>query len=139
MPFCLIDIGKQDEHLVAEIADLVIFELIELDIIQVTSSKISLMLNDAPSLSRDQAFLSDAGYVFEASVQRVDGIFILMARMYSQSVDAYVWHNKFSFSLEERKVVIQLILNEVNRFLLDEIRPINFDLFDLKDNLKLTA
>jgi TolB-like protein len=139
MPFCLIDIGKQDEHLVAEIADLLIFELIELDIIQVTSSKISLMLNDAPGLSRNQPFLSDAGYVFEASVQRVDGIFILMARIYSQSVDAYVWHNRFSFRLEEKKVVIQLILSEVNKFLVDEIRPINFDLFDLKDNVRLSA
>jgi TolB-like protein len=139
MPFLLIDICQQDEHFVAEIADLVIFELVELDVIQVTSSKISLMLNASPNLSKDQTFHLDARYMFEASVQKVEGTFILMARIYSQSVDAYVWHNRFSFSPEEKKVGIQQIVTEVNKFLIDEIPPINFDFFDLKDNVRLAA
>jgi len=139
MPFFVIGNCQQDQRFVAEIADLIIFELLELDIIPVTSSKISLMANAAPSSSINQAFLLGACYVFEASVQKVDGTYSLMARIYSQSVDAYVWHNRFSFSLEEKKVGIQLIVNAVNKFLLDEIPPINFDLFDLKDNVRLTA
>ena len=133
MPFLMIDMFEQDEHLVAEIADLVIFELVELDVIQVTSSNASLMFN-APS--RKQNVMLDAHYMFEASVQKAEGTLILMARIYSQLADAYVWHSRFSFNPKDKKVGVQIIANEVNKFLLDEISPINFDLFYSKDNLR---
>jgi TolB-like protein len=136
MPFLLIDMFEQDEHLVAEIADLVIFELVELDIIQVTSSNISLMFNAPLSLSRRQNVLLDAHYMFEASVQKAEEKLILMARIYSQLADAYVWHSRFSLNPKEKKVGVQMIASEVNKFLLDEISPINFDLFYSKDNLR---
>jgi len=134
MPFLPIDLSAQDEHLVAEIADLVIFELVELDIIQVTSSNLALVFNSPSSLSGNQTVLLDAHYMLEASVQKIDGTLILMARMYSHLADAYVWHNRFSFNSENKKVAVQIIGDAVNKFFVDEISSINVDLFDSKCN-----
>jgi len=134
MPFVLIDMCDKDKNLVAEIADLVIFELVELDMIRVTSSNLSQMFN---ALSREQNVPLDAYYMFEASVQKAKEKLILMARIYSQFADAYVWHRRFSLSPKDKKFGVQMIANEVSKFLLDETSPINFDLFYQKDNLRV--
>lgn len=139
MPFLKIDLSTQDEHLVADIANLVIFELLELDIIQVTSSNISLMFNSPSSLSSNQTVLLDAHFMLEGAVHKIEEKLILMTRIYSQLADAYVWHSRFSLNAEDKKLGVQMIANEVNKFLLDETSPFNYNLLDLNDNLRSEA
>jgi TolB-like protein len=136
MPFSMIDICQQDEYLIDEITNLFIFELVELDIIQVTSRKISLILNTSQSLSKKASKHLTADYMLEGTIQKSEKTLILMLRIYSQLEDAYVWHFRLTFSVEEKIKAIQLIAKEINKFLLDDLPENNIHSLNLKDKSK---
>jgi TolB-like protein len=136
MPFSLIDICKEDEYLIDEITDFFISELVELDIIQVTSRKNFLIFNASQKLSRKKNKHLDADYMLEGTIQKSEKTFILMVRIYSQLEDAYVWHFRRPFNVEEKIKAIQLIAKEVNKFLLDDLPASNLRSLNLKDKIK---
>jgi TolB-like protein len=136
MPFSMIDICSQDEYLVDEITNLFIFELVELDIVQVTSRKTFLFFNVSKNLSRKKSRHLGADYMLEGTIQKSKKSLILLVRIYSQLEDAYVWHFRLLFNAEEKIKAIQLIAKEVNKFLLDDLPANNMHSFNLKEKIK---
>jgi len=132
MPFKMIDSDDCFQELAPEIADYIIFELVDSDSIYLISRQISFSYNQSSSLPSQIAGLLGAQYLIEGSYHVAEDLISLRVRVFNHLKNSYIWQERFSFKIEDKNEGFRTIAACIYKFLIDDISPIDADAFDLK-------
>jgi TolB-like protein len=138
MPFLGLSKSDKNYAFIENIADNIIYELIDLPSINVISRQNSFSHSSALApleLSNELG----AEYLLEGAIQDEHDALKVMARLFSAREDRYIWTEKFLVKPEETKDFFNSLSRHIHKKLLDEMLPVDAEMYGIKDTQEPSA